>query len=151
MNEVKKTNSHLTNRINLANNRVIIIRMTSFDNIQLDSIAQDMNFSYILFKDLVAKLSTKEGNFTDFPSFKDQLASIILSITTENKTKGVIVDQFDFSIISVYKFKMRFLQELKRYLLVQKLKAKIVLAYYGESLKHMFDSDFLEMCTIIPP
>ncbi|MGC9780789.1 MAG: hypothetical protein HZR80_16220 [Candidatus Heimdallarchaeota archaeon] len=111
--------------------------------------AQKENYSFLTFQELMFALTTIEGDFADFPSIRDQLIVLITALISKEKTKGVIIDQFDFDIIIKFQVQIRLLQEFKRYPKDPTAKGKLILINYGKPLEDMFESEFINSCSVI--
>ncbi|MBD3190646.1 MAG: hypothetical protein GF308_08375 [Candidatus Heimdallarchaeota archaeon] len=97
---------------------------------------------------MIAAFSS-EGRITDFPTIKEQIAAWVYGISTEEQTKGIIVDQFDMSVISEFNLKLKIVQELKNFSDTQKVNKKLILINCGNELEETFGEDLLRKSYII--
>ena len=141
----------LNTRINRATSKLVFIigEGDHYKKISYKRLAKKENYSYVLFVELLSALTTIDGKLAQFPSIKDQLIALISGFIIEEKTLGVIIDEFDFDIINEIHLQLRIYHELKSYMRDSTAKGKIVLINYGKPLDEMFEPEFIRDCTII--
>lgn len=150
MNNITQSAEDILKRINKATAKLIFI--TNNDH-QLErkvvkQIAEKGCFSYKNFQDMISSFSC-EGKITDFPTIKEQIAAWVYGISFEEQTNGIVVDQFDMSVISQFNLKIKVVQELKNFSSSKKVSKKLILINFGDELEETFEKDLIKKAYVI--